>query len=104
MRRIEAAEDEEEAAAGGPGQQGGIGGSGGADPGPGAHLHLAIVNLVIGTLYCSKVGEETGPRVPNFQLLSAPGRSNYKSCRSPWLSRPFLPHACRPAVLPHALD
>jgi tetratricopeptide repeat protein 30 len=45
MRRVEAAEDEapHPAACGG-----GAGGAG--------HLHLAIINLVIGTLYCSKVG------------------------------------------------
>ena len=39
MRRVEAAEDAADA----------------EGSGSGAHLHLAIINLVIGTLYCSKV-------------------------------------------------
>jgi len=45
MRRVEAAEDEDDA--GGGGQRVGARGAEG-------HLHLAIINLVIGTLYCSK--------------------------------------------------
>ncbi|KAI8470715.1 MAG: flagellar associated protein [Monoraphidium minutum] len=46
MRRVEAAEDADE---------GGGGGGGGC-----GHLHLAIINLVIGTLYCSKGNYEFG--------------------------------------------
>lgn len=52
MRRVESAEDDD-AAARGAGAGAGARGSGGG----GGHLHLAIINLVIGTLYCSKVGQ-----------------------------------------------
>lgn len=52
MRRVEAAEDAAEASGDG---HNGSGGAGTGSGGGASHLHLAIINLVIGTLYCSKV-------------------------------------------------
>ena len=88
MRRVEAAEDESEAASGGRGS-GAV--SSGGRPGS-APLHLAIINLVIGTLYCSKVCA----RVPRNSLsqirvemacrLQPPAGGNRSTAVHRWMS------------------
>jgi hypothetical protein len=100
MRRIEAAEDEDSGGGGGGGHGGrSTSGSGGADPGGsggGGHLHLAIVNLVIGTLYCSKA--RRGPL--REKTASLRPRSLSPVCPLPSTSWPYLPPILLPPINP----